>query len=122
MKIKRYSLDEVKNNEAFNFCSNSLFGSIQFALVWEAIGGKAVFWVAEKDNRIVALMLAVEFRSYPFKRQQSMPDGCYNKVLSKVTDDRLINEAKEKIMEAIFKSNYAKCFINDYFNEFKNKI
>ncbi len=120
MKVRRYSCDEVDENEAFSICSGSLFGSIEFASVWEAIGGKAVFWVAEEDNEIVGVMPSVEFRSHPFKRLQAMPDGCYCRFVCKTADKKLISEAKEKILVAIGNSSYAKCFIYDYFNEFEN--
>jgi len=116
MNVNRCELSDAPLDLIDRLAGNYFFGSTDFARLWQAIGGKPVFWLVEEAGRVLAILPGVEFGIGIFRRFQSMPDGCYGQVLfdSTVANDRLA--VTKLILTRILSEGYMKVFLNDYHN------
>ena len=96
----------------------SFFSSIGFARLWRNQGGREIYWVTEDEGKVLAVLPGVEFGIMPFRRFQSMPDGCYAELvmLSKDGDDR--HRAAHSTWQAIVKAGYFRVHLTDYWGDF----
>jgi hypothetical protein len=96
----------------------ALFSSRGFARLWEAMGGRPVYWIAGDTDAPEAILCGVEFGWGALKRFQSMPDGCYSRLVradKQVKDDA----ASAALLGAIAKAGYAKFHVYDYCGSFE---
>jgi len=104
--------DEIQNR-LNNF---SFFTSIGFANLWNTKGGKAVSWIAEHENKIIAVLPGVEFGTKPVKRFMSMPNSCYGSLIFSGIPEELKSEAGKALLNTIIKNKYIKTYLFDYYN------
>ena len=94
---------------------HTLLGSIEFASLWETLGGKPVCWTVYDDDRPVALFTGVQFGRGRFARFQAMPDGLYSRL--QCLEDVNRDESIRLVMEGLASAGYARIFINDFHNQ-----
>jgi hypothetical protein len=93
----------------------SLFASPPFMDVWKALGGHEVFWIAEEEESITAVLAGVEFGRKPFARFQSMPDGLPSVfICPDNTNDRV--HLASQILDGVSRHGYIKTFVTDFDN------
>jgi len=114
MKIRRQSLSDLDSSIIEKLAYRSLFGSPGFAKIWETVGGHVVFWTAEEDGQQVGVLPGLEFGWFPFKRFQSMPDGCYTCLAGNFVDETIRASVANEILAGILKAGYVKVHINDF--------
>ena len=103
--------DEIQNR----LNSYSFFTSIGFANIWQTKGGRAVSWIAEHENEIVAILPGVEFGSKPLVRFMAMPNGCYGSLIFSDIPEELKSESGKAILDSIIKRKYIKTYLFDYY-------
>ena len=96
------------------------FTSRGFLDLWRHVGGRPVWWIAEATGKTVAVMPGVEFGRKPLARFQSMPDGCYGRVVLDGSSPGKETELAGSILEAVCDHGYAKCFVTDFDGSFPN--
>ena len=118
MTICRLQAGELPQATAAWLHRRTLLGSIEFARLWETMGGQVIYWAASDGDRIVALLPGLEFGQGRLARYQAMPDGLYATLLfpeGKPADPTAIAEA---LLERLAARKYARVFINDYYAQF----
>ncbi|MDZ4723678.1 MAG: GNAT family N-acetyltransferase [candidate division Zixibacteria bacterium] len=118
MKVIRRSFAELGASIVQRMTRRSLFGSPGFIQLWKTVGGTDYYWTVEADNDIVAILPVVEFGAGPFRRAQSLPDGCYSTFFSEETNPN-IEALKAELLAAIERVGYARFYLNDYFRLFQ---
>ncbi len=118
IQIQPLSDKEIQTEQLQQFSGYDLFSSIDFCNLWQCIGGKALFWTAYENDKIIGVLPSVEFGMKNFKRIQSMPDGCYSNLLC--DDDFQRDEIEKQIFNEILSAGYLKIFIYDYFNKYSS--
>lgn len=125
--IKRIFLDRISQEKMHHFDTESFFASDVFLKLWRSIKGFPVYWIAEKDEKILAFFPGVEFGSGFWRRFQAMPDGCYgHMIFSKEVDNKEL--LAKMIWDEIAKFGYMKIFIYDFdhylkdVSNYKNKL
>jgi len=115
MKVSRYSLSEISWEAIAPLIGDSFFGSVGFANLWRAIGGKPVYWIAEENGALAAVLPGVEFGFAPFKRFYAMPDGCYGRLFfaDSHTDNK--EAVATSCLDALSKAGYVKTYIYDFY-------
>jgi len=93
---------------------NHFFSSTNFAELWRTVGGSPVCCLLQSDGRTVVCLTGVEFGQGPFKSFQSMPNGCYSKLLISEEADINLSNAIELIAELIKSKSYRKTIITDF--------
>ncbi len=114
MEVSRLTTSRLNTDLLTTLTTDSLFGSIGFARLWETMGGTPVYWAALVDGEIEALLSGVEFGRRPLRRFQSMPDGIYSRILSEVRDNCARQEMTRALFQAIAKAGYAKVYVTDF--------
>ncbi len=118
MTIVKLQAPKVPSKAAAALRDDTLLGSIEFASLWETVGGRVVCWAIENSGRIQAALVGVEFGRAPFVRFQAMPDGLYCRAI--ILDHSLEIEASATaLLEGIEGAGYARVHINDYFDLFQ---
>lgn len=120
MNVKRQPLSDLDGSLLEKSARRSLFGSPGFAKIWETVGGRIVYWTAREDGRLVGALPGLEFGRFPFKRFQSMPDGCYAFLLGDFADESARVRVADEILSGILKGGYLKVHINDFYKLFSN--
>ncbi|MFZ5979123.1 MAG: GNAT family N-acetyltransferase, partial [Candidatus Zixiibacteriota bacterium] len=118
MQIKRYNpshLDEAAVRRLDGF---SLLTSVGFAGLWTAAGGRPVYWTAEINDRVVAVLPGVEHGRGPLKRFQALPDGLYATIVFTDPGDERRPEIARDMLRAMADYGYMKLHISDYFSYF----
>ncbi|MEK7775450.1 MAG: GNAT family N-acetyltransferase [Candidatus Zixiibacteriota bacterium] len=96
---------------------HSLFASHPFMDVWKALSGHVVFWVAEEEGNIAAVLAGVEFGRKPLARFQSLPDGIPSVFACQgITHDRV--HLASQILDGLSQHGYIKTFVTDFDNSF----
>jgi len=115
MKVSRYSLSEISWEAIAPLIGDSFFGSVGFANLWRAIGGKPVYWIAEENGALAAVLSGVEFGFAPFKRFYAMPEGCYGRLF--FADSHADNKeaVATSCLDALSKAGYVKTYIYDFY-------
>ena len=113
MKIYRTQASELSPDILDNFASDSFFGSTGFMNLWREVKGTPVYWVAEDKGSVKALLPGVEFGLKPVRRFQSMPDGCYSRLLVSDADPAIQAHVASAMMRAISEAGYARAFVYD---------
>jgi len=118
MRTIRRTLTELSPTIIDRLNAASFFSSIGFAQLWRNQGGREIFWVTEEEGNVLAVLPGVEFGIVPFRRFQSMPDGCYAELvmLSEDADDR--HRAVRSTWQAIMKAGYFRVHLTDYWGDF----
>lgn len=106
--------DEIQNR----LNNHSLFTSIGFAKIWQTKGGKAVSWIAEHENKIIALLPGVEFGSRPIVRFMAMPNSCYGSLIFSNVPEEFKSESGKAILDGIIEKKYIKTYLFDYYKTF----
>ncbi|MEA1981424.1 MAG: hypothetical protein U9N54_10675, partial [candidate division Zixibacteria bacterium] len=88
IQIRQLSDKEIQEEQLEQFSEYNLFSSIGFSDLWECMGGKALFWTAFEDDKIIGVLPSVEFGINKLKRLQAMPDGCYSNLLCNDNSNR----------------------------------
>ena len=117
MAIIKLKPAEVPPETAARLREATFLGSIQFASLWESIGGQPVCWAVEAGGGLQAALAGVEFGSGRFMRFQSMPDGLYSRaiILDRTVD---IQDSAKALLKGIARAGYAKAYVNDYYGLF----
>jgi hypothetical protein len=115
MHLRRHDAGDLPSQAASWLSQHTLLGSIEFAALWETLGGKPVCWTVYDDDRPVALFTGVQFGRGCLARFQAMPDGLYSRL--HCLEDVNRDEAMRLVVEGIASAGYARIFINDFYNE-----
>ncbi len=94
---------------------DSFFGSDGFASLWTHQGGRAVYWLVEENDKIVAVLPGVEFGFKPVVRFYAMPDGCYGRLYFSPSSPPHENVVTA-LFEALVHTSYVKFYFFDYFH------
>jgi hypothetical protein len=112
--VRRHGAGDLPPEAAAWLSRHTLLGSVEFASLWETVGGKPVLWTVYDDDRPIALIPGVQFGRGRLARFQAMPDGLYSRLQClDGSVDR--NQAAQLVMERIASEGYARVFINDYY-------
>ncbi len=116
MEISRYESHEFPADDIARLTNNSFFASKGFASLWENKGGQQVFWVAEKQGKIYAVLPGIEFGKGLLRRFVAMPDGCYSRIFFNPT--MIVNQAAiaGQILDTLLKQRYVKLFLYDFYH------
>lgn len=112
-----FSINDISNETILPLINNSLLASPEFLKIWEATGGRPVYYLVNDHQDILALLPGVEYGQGLFKRFQSLPDGLYANVYYNKSIDFDQKEARKLLKEKIEKSNYCKRYLFDYHNK-----
>ena len=116
MRVCRHEAHELPTYAVPWLSSHTLLGSVEFATLWDYLGGHAVYWAVHDDDKLVALFPGVQFGRGPFARFQAMPDGLYARL--HFLEDALDREQiMRSLLNGITTARYARIFINDYYNQ-----
>lgn len=120
MKAVRLTAGELTDAARETLHGHSCFASPGFANLWQSVGGRPVYFAAETDSGLAALLPAIEFGRKPLLRLQAMPDGCYSSLVMINQDLEVAEIAKagSVILDAIADYGYARVFITDQQNLF----
>lgn len=118
MKVSRLEAADLPTHTAAWINRTTLLGSVEFARLWETMGGRVVYWVANEGDRIIALLPGVEFGSGWLTRYQAMPDGLYGQLLfpEGVAKPNVLADA---LVKGIAARRYAKVFLTDYYSHLR---
>ena len=119
MKIKRRTLTDAPIELIDRLAGNHFFSSTSFARIWRTIGGNPVYWLAEESGEVVAVLPGVEFGRGRLRRFQSMPNGCYGRILYNTTKFANHSEISESIVNRILDEKYIKVFLMDFHKTIK---
>lgn len=114
MNVNRYEFQNAPLELIDRLAGNYFFSSTAFSKLWISMGGKPVYWVAERNGEIIAILPGVEFGAGFFRRFQSMPNGCYGKILYNEQSDHSREGINTAITNRIRKEGYTKVFLNDF--------
>jgi len=117
MEVRRHPAPDLPSHVAAWLRRQTLFGSIEFASLWDIMGGRAVYWVVYDDDRLVALLPGVQFGRGHLARLQAMPDGLYGRLFF-VEGGVNRDEVARMTLDAVASAGYARVFINDYYSKF----
>ncbi|UCC44583.1 MAG: GNAT family N-acetyltransferase [Candidatus Zixiibacteriota bacterium] len=115
MNTFRRTLDELSPETINRLNADSFFSSVDFARLWETQGGRATYFVTEEDGRPMTVLPGVEFGHGPLKRFQSMPDGCYARLVDMGCPADRVQEAVGSTLTAIRKAGYLRGYLYDYY-------
>ena len=113
--VRRLTPDSILGEIARVVGEHSLLASSPFSDVWATLGGRLVFWVADENGSIVAVLTGVEFGRNPFARFQSMPDGLPS-TLHFVNDMCDKAHLASQILDGVALHGYVKLFVTDFDN------
>jgi hypothetical protein len=116
MHLCRHDAGNLPPEAASWLNRHTLLGSIEFASLWETLGGKPVCWTVYDEDRPVALFTGVQFSRGRVARFQAMPDGLYSR-LHCMEDPTVRDDTIRLVMEGIAAAGYARVFINDYYKQ-----
>ena len=119
MKIVRRTIADAPIELIDRLAGNYFFSSTSFAGLWRTFGGNPVYWLAEENGEVVAVLPGVEFGRGRLRRFQSMPNGCYGKILYNTTESAIKSEIAESIVERILNEKYVKAFLTDFHKTIK---
>lgn len=96
---------------------NSLLNSPRFISLWEAMGGRPLYWtVLDSDSRVILTVGSVEFRK-PLRRSlQMLADGLYFRPIFQEFPDEVISQAKEVLWNTIRSKGYGRVHLVDFDN------
>jgi hypothetical protein len=117
MTIRKIQSHQLSRSVAQKLTQATFIGSVDFAQVWRAIGGRDVYWLVEVNDRTVAAMAAVEFGGRVTRRMQCMPDGLYARpVLLERIDNA--NAVRSQLLDKLGKAAYVRVIVNDFEGSF----
>lgn len=90
------------------------FAPRNFMNLWTNISGEPVYWILEDNDKITAVLPAIEFGVGKLKRLQALPDGCYSSIYT--VKNFQAGEYKNDLLQAVLSYGYQKIFIYDYYN------
>ena len=114
MNVKRSEFSDAPIELIDQLAGNYFFSSTVFAKLWESMGGKPVYWMAVESGRILAVLSGVEFGRGSLRRFQSMPNGCYGRILFNVGEEIRQSEIATAMVSRIIAEKYVKAFITDF--------
>ncbi len=118
MKIIRCGLNDAPVELIDRLAGNYFFSSTAFAKLGESMWGKPVYWLAEANGNVIAILPGVEFGEGLFQTFQAMPNGCYGRVLHPEMNYEDIILLSGEIAGALRNWGYAKVIINDFYKSF----
>jgi hypothetical protein len=118
MIVKRYELADAPAELIDRLAGDYIFSTTSFARMWRAHGGKPVYWIAEENGTPKAIMPGVEFGRGIFRRLQSMPNGCYGRILTNNDNDLKTAEVSMLILMRIIQFGYMKFYLHDFHKSF----
>ena len=122
MKILRYQTSDIPPETVQPLTGDSFFASPGFLSLWARRGGRSIYWVAQDDSGIKALLPGVEFGRGPFRRFHAMPDGCYAQMHCASTNGA-DNEVVASLMtQTIARAGYVKAHIFDFHSSLSNVL
>lgn len=120
MKIVRCELKNAPVELIDRLAGNYFFSSTAFAKLWESMGGRPVYWLAEEGGKVLAVLPGVEFGHGSLRRFQAMPNGCYGRVLHVEMNYEDVILFSGEIARIQRSWGYAKVIINDFYKSFAN--
>lgn len=118
MTISRCRIGELPASTSSWINRNSLLASEPFLKLWTAMDGLPVYWIAEQDKRIVAVLPGVEFGKGMLIRFQALPDGLYAPLMFPQGTPESPELVAERLFCAVAERGYARWFLNDYYGHF----
>jgi hypothetical protein len=117
MTVAKVYADDLSESLRTLVDQSALFSSVGFARIWEAVGGRPVYWVVDGEDGTEAVLCGVEFGRGLLRRFQSMPDGCYGSFFrtGKQAADSVVSAA---LLEIIVHQGYARTYVYDYYGSF----
>jgi Acetyltransferase (GNAT) domain len=113
--VRRLTADSLPGEIARAVGEHTLLASSSFGDVWATLGGRLVFWVAEEDGSICAVLAGVEFGRNPVARFQSMPDGLAAALyFTNDTSERA--HLASQVLDGIAGYGYIKTYVTDFNN------
>ncbi len=120
MNVKRYEFADAPVELIDRLAGNYFFSSTAFTRLWGSMGGIPVYWIAEEGGKIIAILPGVEFGKGIFRRFQSMPNGCYGRILFNSVEEARQQEIAVSITDRIIAEKYVKAFLTDFHKAIKN--
>jgi len=120
MNVKRCEFPEAPIELIERLAGNYFFSSTAFAKLWKSMGGKPVYWLAEENGQVIAILPGVEFGKGILRRFQSMPNGCYGQILYNDKSQNNRDEISKLLMGQIREAGYTRIFLNDFYNTMVN--
>ncbi|HOP07564.1 MAG TPA: GNAT family N-acetyltransferase [candidate division Zixibacteria bacterium] len=117
-EIRRFETTSALPDNLTNRLELFFFTSKGFSELWRSLGGRPVYWAAEETGEVVAVLPGVEFGRKPLVRFQSMPDGCYSRMVFSDNGRSRESEIIKAILDAVYSHGYAKCFVTDFEGNF----
>jgi hypothetical protein len=115
MQVKRCQESDLSPDIINEITGDALFGSARFGRLWETVGGEAIYWAVYNNERVIALLPAVEFGFRPLKRLQAMPDGCYGRLYVSATAGSDAPAIAAALQAVLTEARYSKVFLYDYY-------
>ncbi len=120
MKLARLHLADAPIELIDKLAGNYFFSSTSFAKLWETMGGTPMYLLLIVEKEEIAVLPGVEFGKGGFRSFQSMPNGCYGRVLHDKMNYEDVISLSGEIARFLKSGGYAKVFINDIYKSFVN--
>ncbi len=117
IEVVRLTENEFTSELSSLLDQSSFFCSTSFLRLWDSVGGHPVCWVARVERKIVAALPGVEFGLSAVRRFQSMPDGCYGRLVGNHASSDFVSSG-QAILQAIRKQRYVSSNIYDFYGDF----
>ena len=116
MTIRKLRVEQLPGPTARTLNQTTFLGSTGFTELWQAQGGRGVYWCVEEGDKISGVLSSVQFGSGPLARLQAMPDGLYARPvwLSQEIDRRA---ALKEIMTSVARDGYARAYVTDFYGD-----
>ena len=119
MQASILSAEELNDQRIIRLSEPYFFSSFGFVRLWDHVGGRPAPVIVEDHGRLVAYLPGVEFGIPGLRRWQSMPDGCYGRLLCDASDPGMRLRIASAITDFLIRSRYAKVYLTDYAGSFR---
>jgi Acetyltransferase (GNAT) domain len=115
ISVHKHTTADIPAEIAEAIGGQSLLASTPFSNVWETLGGRIVYWVAEENGSIAAVLTGAEFGCVPFLRFQAMTDGLPS-TLYFANDNCDKAHLASQLLDGVSQQSYIKSFVTDFDN------
>jgi len=120
MNVNRLEFADAPIELIDRLAGNCFFSSTSFAKLWSSLGGIPVYWMADENGKILVILPGIEFGKGIFRRFQSMPNGCYARLLYGEAEHDHLSKCSKQLVDSLNQERYAKVYINDFYNSLDN--
>lgn len=118
MIARRVPLRDLSSELARQLYEYSIYASPAFVSLFETIGGRAVYFVAEETGIVVAAVPVIEFGSGVLARMQALPDGLFAPIWVSDEEQSRAGSIRSELVRQVMSMKYLRRYLTDYDNAF----